>query len=125
MVQLALAPARSGTGDKGMTMRISRRVVSRDGTGLAVWEAGDPDGRPILLLHGFSQCAMCFAAQAAYDGLVPAFEALFERGGRDFARFYDAVRALAAMPREERHARLRRLVPDGTAVASSGAHTRP
>ncbi|WP_297650261.1 aminopeptidase [Hydrogenophaga sp.] len=66
-----------------------------------------------------------FAAQAAYDGLVPAFEALFERGGRDFARFYDAVHALAAMPREERHARLRRLVPDGTAVASSGAHTRP
>lgn len=70
MVQLALAPARSGTGDKGMTMRISRRVVSRDGTGLAVWEAGAPDGRAILLLHGFSQCAMCFAAQAASPQLA-------------------------------------------------------
>ena len=52
-----------------------------------------------------------FAAQAAYDGLVPAFEALFEREGRDFARFYDAVRALAALPREERRARLNGLQP--------------
>lgn len=52
-----------------------------------------------------------FAAQAAYDSLVPAFEALFEREGRDFARFYDAVRALAALPREERRARLTGLQP--------------
>ncbi|MDO9404567.1 MAG: aminopeptidase [Polaromonas sp.] len=52
-----------------------------------------------------------FAAQAAYDGLVPAFEALFEREGRDFARFYDAVRALAALPKEERRAALQRLSP--------------
>jgi predicted aminopeptidase len=43
-----------------------------------------------------------FAAQAAYDELVPAFEALFEREGRDFARFYDAVRALARLPKDER-----------------------
>ncbi len=52
-----------------------------------------------------------FAAQAAYDGLVPAFEALFEREGRDFARFYDAVRALAALPKDERHTRLQHLSP--------------
>lgn len=50
-----------------------------------------------------------FAAQAAYDGLVPAFNALFEREGRDFARFYDAVRTLAALPKEERRARLNHL----------------
>ena len=36
-----------------------------------------------------------FAVQAAYDDLVPAFERLFEREGRDFNRFYAAVRALA------------------------------
>ena len=59
-----------------------------------------------------------FAAQAAYDGLVPAFEALFEREGRDFARFYDAVRALAVLPREERRTRLRGLLP---LVASQGS----
>ena len=44
-----------------------------------------------------------FGAQAAYDELVPGFEALFEREGRDWKRFYDAVRQLADLPKEERH----------------------
>jgi predicted aminopeptidase len=43
-----------------------------------------------------------FGAQAAYDDLVPGFIALFQREGADFARFYDAVRALAKQPRETR-----------------------
>lgn len=60
-----------------------------------------------------------FAAQAAYDEWVPAFEALFEREGRDFARFYDAVRALARQPKEDRRAALRELAP--TALAASDA----
>lgn len=47
-----------------------------------------------------------FAAQRAYDELVPGFEALFEREGRDFTRFYDAVRALSRLPKDERHAAL-------------------
>lgn len=64
-----------------------------------------------------------FAAQAAYDGLVPAFEALFEREGRDFARFYDAVRTLAALPRDERRDQLRRLAP--TAVVARGDNVQP
>lgn len=42
------------------------------------------------------------AAWAAYDELVPAFEALFERQGRDWQRFYDAVRQLAQMPKAQR-----------------------
>lgn len=50
-----------------------------------------------------------FGAQAAYDEWVPAFEALFEREGRDFARFYDAVRALADLPKAQRQAALREL----------------
>ena len=50
-----------------------------------------------------------FAAQAAYDDLVPAFTALFEREGRDWPRFYDAVRALSRLPLQERHDTLRRL----------------
>ena len=58
-----------------------------------------------------------FAAQAAYDEWVPAFEALFEREGRDFARFYDAVRALASQPKEQRQAALRELAP--TTLATS------
>jgi predicted aminopeptidase len=44
-----------------------------------------------------------FGAQAAYDELVPGFEALFEREGRDWKRFYDAVKRLAEMPRGVRH----------------------
>jgi predicted aminopeptidase len=43
-----------------------------------------------------------FGAQAAYDDLVPGFEALFAREGRDWARFYDAVKQLAALPKDER-----------------------
>ena len=44
-----------------------------------------------------------FGAQAAYDELVPGIEALFEREGRDWKRFYDAAKALAALPKSERH----------------------
>ena len=39
-----------------------------------------------------------FGVLAAYNELVPAFERLFEREGRDFARFYAEVRRLAALP---------------------------
>lgn len=52
-----------------------------------------------------------FGAQAAYDDLVPAFTALFEREGRDWPRFYAAVRSLAAQPLAERDAALRALQP--------------
>jgi predicted aminopeptidase len=38
--------------------------------------------------------------------LVPAFEVLYEREGRDFARFYDAVGVLARLPKDERRAAL-------------------
>ena len=43
-----------------------------------------------------------FGAQAAYDDLVPAFESLFERGGRNWPAFYDAVRLLAQLPASSR-----------------------
>jgi predicted aminopeptidase len=43
-----------------------------------------------------------FGAQAAYDELVPAFEALFAREGHDWPRFYDAVKHLAQQPAAER-----------------------
>lgn len=52
-----------------------------------------------------------FAAQAAYDDLVPAFEALHAREGGDWQRFYDAVRQLARQPQPARHAALRALLP--------------
>lgn len=46
------------------------------------------------------------ALQAAYDGLVPDFERLFERHGSDFARFHAEVKRIAAMPKAERRATL-------------------
>lgn len=48
-----------------------------------------------------------FGVLAAYNELTPQFEALFEREGRDFERFYAAVRALASLPRDERRATLK------------------
>ncbi|MBG9389758.1 aminopeptidase [Caenimonas aquaedulcis] len=44
-----------------------------------------------------------FGAQAAYDELVPGFEALYAREGRDWRRFYDAAKRLAELPKDERH----------------------
>ncbi|MCW5633744.1 MAG: aminopeptidase [Rubrivivax sp.] len=44
--------------------------------------------------------------QAAYNELVPQFEQLFERQGRDFERFYAEVKRLAELPKAERRAAL-------------------
>lgn len=56
-----------------------------------------------------------FGAQAAYDDLVPAFEALFLQCGNDWPRFYGAVKALADDNdndnADSRHARVRALMP--------------
>ena len=46
------------------------------------------------------------ALQAAYDGLVPDFERLFEREDRDFGRFHAAVQRLADLPTDQRRATL-------------------
>ena len=48
-----------------------------------------------------------FGAQAAYDELVPGFEALFAKNGRNWIRFYDAVRALAKLPAADRQRELK------------------
>ncbi|MEY3475083.1 MAG: hypothetical protein RL087_1541 [Pseudomonadota bacterium] len=47
-----------------------------------------------------------FAVQGSYEELVPGFAALFEREGRDWPRFYDAVKALARLPKDARRAAL-------------------
>jgi predicted aminopeptidase len=65
-----------------------------------------------------------FAAQAAYDELVPAFTALFEQQGRDWPRFYDAVGQLARQPRPQRHEALRVLLQAPVPGASAGQRIR-
>jgi len=47
-----------------------------------------------------------FGVQAAYNELVPGFEQLLQAEGGDYTRFYEAVRALAALPAAERRKRL-------------------
>jgi predicted aminopeptidase len=58
-----------------------------------------------------------FGTQAAYDDFVPAFEALFQQEGRDFPRFFEAVRKLAKTEPEERLAQLHSLGPTRSANA--------
>lgn len=58
-----------------------------------------------------------FGAQAAYDELVPAFEALFAQCGQDWPRFYDAVRVLAREDAGIRETRLRALLAPATPAA--------
>jgi predicted aminopeptidase len=48
-------------------------------------------------------------ALAAYDELVPQFEALFDKQDRDFQKFYDAVKTLVPLPKDERRQRLKEL----------------
>lgn len=49
-----------------------------------------------------------FGTQAAYDELVPAFEALYRRQGGDWKRFYDAAKQLADLPtKAARHQQLK------------------
>jgi predicted aminopeptidase len=55
-----------------------------------------------------------FAAQAAYDDLVPGFEALFKQVGRDWPKFYDAVRQLAKTAASERNAQLQQWAQEQT-----------
>ena len=50
-----------------------------------------------------------FAAQAAYEDLVPGFEALFRREHGDWNGFYDAVKGLAAEPKEKRARQLKEI----------------
>lgn len=45
----------------------SHYVVGGDGTRLHVLETGNPQGTPILFIHGFSQCGLCWGRQLNSD----------------------------------------------------------
>ncbi len=66
-----------------------------------------------------------FGAQAAYDGWVPAFEALFARQQQDWRRFYDAVQQLAALPAAQRHEALCALSPAAPTKEHCVQHPHP
>ncbi len=48
-------------------------------------------------------------ALAAYDELVPQFEAVFEKQGNNWPAFYQAIQQLTPLPKDERRAALARL----------------
>ena len=64
-----------------------------------------------------------FGAQAAYDELVPGFEALFEQSGQRWPQFYAAVRALAARPAAERRTALENLSLNKTQESFDGHYS--
>ncbi len=53
------------------------------------------------------------AAVGAYNDLVPAFEALLAQHGGDLPGFFAATQRLAALPKAQRDAALRALLPPG------------
>ena len=77
--------------------RLRRHEARRAGAATPATTAGSraPTTPPSAILVG-------------YTGLVPAFERLFEREGRDFDRFYAEVRRVAALAPAERRAALER-----------------
>ena len=88
-----------------------RHPILVGGSGLYVRAAVDhleiPPTDPAVRAH-WEAYADRLGAQAAYDELVPQFEALFARSGQDWPSFCDAVRRLAALPPDVRRAALAR-----------------
>jgi len=82
------------------------------------WTRTAPDSPEAAQAHAYDRWVArannaSFAAQGAYDDLVPGFEALFARvdgtGPGGWGRFYAAVRELADQPRAERRRALDQL----------------
>ena len=42
---------------------LDHQVTSSDGTRLHLVETGNPSGRPIMFIHGFSQCSLAWSRQ--------------------------------------------------------------
>lgn len=86
-------PAESRVAGKAAVMAELRERAPREAPGYEAWFQRANNAN--------------FAILAAYDELVPAFMRLFEREGRDWARFHAAVERLVPLPREERRAVLK------------------
>jgi non-heme chloroperoxidase len=52
---------------KGGDMMLNHKVTSSDGTRLHVVETGKPSGRPIVFIHGISQCWLTWSRQLTSD----------------------------------------------------------
>lgn len=116
------ALAQSGQALAAMKSEVMARFRQRYASLKAQWaEAGAPYDGYDRWVAGANNAS--FALQAAYDGWVPGFEALFAREGGDWARFHAAVAELARLPADERLARLQVLQESAAgAVNTPPAH---
>ena len=48
-------------------MMLNHKITSSDGTRLHLVEAGNSKGRPILFIHGISQCWLTWSRQMSSD----------------------------------------------------------
>ena len=85
--------------------RLIERLRSRYDTLRSTWESGPT--WDFWFERGVNNAAI--ALVSTYDRWVPALEALLARSGGDLEMFYRECDALAALSRDERHARLEAL----------------
>jgi predicted aminopeptidase len=62
------------------------------------------------------------ASVSIYTQMVPAFQALLEKEGRDLGRFYAAVKALARMDKAQRDVALQSLLPQSALASTAHAY---
>lgn len=62
------------------------------------------------------------ASVSIYTQMVPAFQALFERQGRDLGRFYTAVKTLARLDKAQRNDAMQLLLPQNALAVAGAAH---
>ena len=98
--------------------RLIERLGARYDALRGTWEGG-PTYDP-WFERGVNNAAV--ALFSTYDRWVPALEALLARSGGDLEAFYRASEALAALPPDERRARLEEL--EGSARAANVARIR-
>ena len=91
--------------------RAFERLRSRYAALRATWTSGP--SYDFWFERGVNNAAI--ALLTTYDRWVPALEALLARSGGDFGAFYRACEELAALPGEERRARLEALERAGSA----------
>jgi pimeloyl-ACP methyl ester carboxylesterase len=94
-----------------------RDVTSSDGLKLAAYEAGKADGPEILFIHGFSQCALCWAGQ--FDD--PVLRQNFRLTAFDLRGHGASDKPIAA----ERYAEDRQFADDVKAVMDALGLRRP